>query len=181
MLPILQKQTSLRALWRRIFIWIFIILINILFPNLSYSEVKDELANKNLQTKDSGQIKNTAPIVITSGSLLADTRQNVVTFIGTVKAVKADLVILADKMVVRYIPESGKVKDIEATGNINLTKGGNIIKSDKANYDAIEDKIIFVGNSHAIVGKNKITGTKIIFYISTERSIVENSSVHIIN
>ncbi|MBF0542355.1 MAG: hypothetical protein HQK91_13005 [Nitrospirae bacterium] len=144
-------------------------------PN--YLECKDEL----VETKDSRQVKNDEPVVITSNSMVADTRQNTVTFIGSVKAVKGDMILLAEKMVVRYIPESGKIKDIEATGNINLTKGQSIIKSDKANYDAAEDKVVFVGNLSALVGKNKITGTKIIFYVSTERTVVENSSVHIIN
>ena len=164
-----------------VIIWIFLVTVNLLAKPctaLSKERKDDTEAAKNFKsTTDS----ITDTIIITSGSLIADTKQNIVTFIGTVKVVKGDMILLADKMAVKYTPENGKVRDIEATGNIKLSKGNNIINSDTANYDAIEEKIVFLGNLKAEVGKNRITGTKITFYINNERSIVENSSVHIIN
>lgn len=151
-------------------------------PLLSYSGTEAEKTEikDNVQI-DNGQTKKDEPIVITSVSLIADTKQNIVTFVDHVKAVKGNMVLLADKMEVKYFPETGKVKDIKASGSITLTKGSNVIKSDIANYDSIDDKVIFTGNLSARVGKNIITGTKIIFYINNERSLVENSKVRVLN
>lgn len=163
-----------------VFVWISMIFLSA--PLLSYSGTEAEKTEikDNVQI-DNGQTKKDEPIVITSVSLIADTKQNIVTFVDHVKAVKGNMVLLADKMEVKYFPETGKVKDIKASGSITLTKGSNVIKSDIANYDSIDDKVIFTGNLSARVGKNIITGTKIIFYINNERSLVENSKVRVLN
>jgi lipopolysaccharide export system protein LptA len=42
---------------------------------------------------------------------------------------------------------------------------------------AAEQKIVFTGNPRAVEGSNVITGTKMIYLIAEDRSIVENSKV----
>ncbi|MBF0566433.1 MAG: hypothetical protein HQK89_14480 [Nitrospirae bacterium] len=70
-----------------------------------------------------------------------------------------------------------QIDRIEATGNVKLINGKNVITSDRATYFGDEEKVIFTGNPQAQDDKNHITGTKMTYYMKDDRSVVENSRV----
>lgn len=118
------------------------------------------------------------PIVITSARLSADANSNTAIFEGSVVAKTDDLTLHSDKMTVFYSPE-GDVESIDAEGSIKLVKGSRVLTSKRAIYDAMEATITFTGEPMAVEGPNVITGTKIIYLINEDRSIVHNSKVYI--
>lgn len=118
--------------------------------------------------------------VITSKTLVTDNKAKTAIFEGDVIAKKGDIKIFSDKMAVFYSEEKSgsNIKKIEAEGNIRLLKEDRVITSKFATYfsEPVE-KIIFTGEPKASEGENVVTGTKMIYLIKDDVSIVENSKV----
>lgn len=125
---------------------------------------------------------NVQPIVITSQTLINDSKARTATFDGNVVAKKGEVTLYANKMIVYYEEEQkgGNIKMIEATGNVRLTKGDRVITSHKATYfPEPEERVIFTGEPRATEGKNLVTGEKIIYFMKDERALVEKSRVYL--
>jgi len=120
------------------------------------------------------------PIVITSTSLTADNKARTALFEGSVIAHTEDGTIYSDSMLVSYA-EGGNVTRIDAKGHVKLVKGERVITSNEATYFAEDDKVIFTGDPRATEGGNVVSGTKMIYLMKEDRSIVENSKVYIEN
>jgi lipopolysaccharide export system protein LptA len=79
-------------------------------------------------------------------------------------------------MLVHYT-DAGKVTKIEASGHVKLLKGERVITSDEATFLADEEKVIFTGQPKAVEGTTMVTGTKMIYLMREDRSLVEQSRV----
>jgi lipopolysaccharide export system protein LptA len=151
------------ALFSRIMAVCFLCL---LFPPCSSGE------EKLLETKE--------PTTITASTLTADNKARTALFEGSVVAKNDTLTIHSDKMLV-YYAEDGKVTKIEAAGHVKVIKGERIITSDEATYFTDEEKVVFTGKPRAMEGGNVVSGTKMIYLMKEDRSLVENSKVFIEN
>lgn len=121
-------------------------------------------------------IETKGPITITSSTLTADNKAHTALFEGSVMAKTETTTIHADKMLVHYT-DAGKVTKIEATGHVRLVKGERVITSDEATFLADEEKVIFTGQPKAVEGTTMVTGTKMIYLMKEDRSLVEQSRV----
>jgi len=133
------------------------------YPCESFSALADKAGKK--------------PVVITSQTLTADSKNNTAVFEGSVIAKTGDVTIYSDKMIVFYDNSESKIKQIEAKGNVKVHSKEKAIFSDEAIYMDDEKKIIFRGNPKAVEGENVITGKQIIFFINDDRAVVEGSRV----
>jgi lipopolysaccharide export system protein LptA len=116
------------------------------------------------------------PVTITSSTLTADNKTRTALFEGSVTAKAEDTTMHADRMLVHYT-EEGKVTRIEATGHVRLVKGERVITSDEATFLADEEKVIFTGQPKAVEGSTMVTGTRMIYLMKEDRSLVEQSRV----
>lgn len=119
------------------------------------------------------------PIQVTSDMLTADKNARTMLFEHNVIAKSQDMTLYADKMVVSYKKGSGGVSLIEASGSVKLHKGTQVITAETATYHADDDKVVFSGNPRAMDGDNIVAGTSMIFFISDDRTYVENSTVYL--
>lgn len=142
-------------------------LITSLIPCLLVSTVYSE--NKLFETK--------GPTVITSETLTADNKAHTALFEGSVIAKTNTMTIYSDRMFV-YYTDDGKITKIEAKGNIKLIRGERVITSEAATYFSDEEKVIFTGQPKAMEGNNIVSGTRMIYLINDDRSLVENSKVY---
>ncbi|MDH4232329.1 MAG: hypothetical protein OEW04_09920 [Nitrospirota bacterium] len=126
---------------------------------------------------ESEKAKIKGPITITSESLTADNKAHTALFEKNVVAKTTDLTIHADRMLVFYKEDGGEVTKIEATGNVRVLREARIITSKSATYFAEEEKVVFNGEPRAMDGDNVVSGTKMIYFISNDRFLVENSKV----
>jgi lipopolysaccharide export system protein LptA len=117
------------------------------------------------------------PIVITSETLIADNKKNIVTFEGTVTAKSEDITIYSDKMEVSYNNSLGKITKIHASGNVKAHNNERTIFSKEAIYIGEEEKIVFTGEPKAVDGGNVITGTEITYFIKKNRTMVKGGRV----
>ncbi len=118
------------------------------------------------------------PVIITAKSLSADSKAHTAIFSGNVKAKTENMEIFADRMVVMY-GDQGGVERIVATGAVRVIKEGRVITAGKADYTKADDKIVFSTNPRVAEGDTVITGTKIVYYVSDDRTSVTDSKVMI--
>lgn len=133
-----------------------------------------------LLARASTEAKEGRKVVITSETLIADNKDNTVVFEGAVIAIIEDtenITIYSDRMVVYYESSESSIKRIHATGNVRIHRKDSAIFSRDAVYLGEEEKFIFTGEPRLVEGENVITGTRIIYFLKDDRTVVEDSRV----
>jgi lipopolysaccharide export system protein LptA len=59
-------------------------------------------------------------------------------------------------------------------GNVRITQGERVATSDVATYYRGENKVILTGHPRAVKNQDVITGEQIIYFLDSEKSIVES-------
>jgi lipopolysaccharide export system protein LptA len=125
-----------------------------------------------LKTKTGfGFTASRAPIDITSDTVEADQKQ--VTFKGNVVAKQEDITLYANTVVVVYDPDTKKLKEIVATGNVKVVQLDRRATGQKVTFDQDKNKVVLDGDAVIREGTNVIRGERITFYVEEERSVVE--------
>ena len=114
-----------------------------------------------------------APIDITSDTVEASQKQNSVTFKGNVVAKQEDITLYANTLLIYYDPETKKLKEIVAMGNVKVVQLERRATSQKATFHQDENKVVLDGEAVVREGENVIRGEKITYYVDEERSVVE--------
>jgi lipopolysaccharide export system protein LptA len=129
---------------------------------------------KQLKTEQGfGFTASRAPIDITSDTVEADQKKNTVTFKGNVVAKQEDTTLYANTLVILYDPDTKKLKEIVAVGNVKLVKLERRATSHTATFQQDENRVVLDGEAVVREGENVIRGERIIFYVDQEKSIVE--------
>jgi lipopolysaccharide export system protein LptA len=124
-------------------------------------------------------------LVIHSQTLEIDNKARTVLFTGDVDARKSTFTIKCRQMLLYYqddaevdaeTAEGMKVEKAEATGDVVITRAdGGRAMADKAVYYQAEEKIVLTGNPVVKQGKDFVEGSRIIFFVRENRSVVEGS------
>jgi len=123
--------------------------------------------------KGFGFTASRAPIDITSDTVEADGKQNTATFKGNVVAKQEDVTLYANTLLIIYDPDTKKLKEIIATGNVKVVQMDRRATGQKMTFDQDKNKVILDGDAVVREGTNVIRGERITFYVEEERSIVE--------
>jgi lipopolysaccharide export system protein LptA len=113
------------------------------------------------------------PIDINSDSVEANQKQNTVTFKGNVVAKQGDTTLYSNTLVIIYDPNTKKLKEIIATGNVKIVQLERRATGQKATFQQDENKMVLDGEVVVREGENVIRGERVIFYVDEERSVVE--------
>ncbi len=114
-----------------------------------------------------------APIEITSDTVEGDQKQNMVTFKGNVVAKQEDITLYANSLVVYYNPDTKKLKEIMAVGNVKITQLDRRASGNKALFQQDANKVTLEGEAVLREGDNVIRGERITYYVDEGRSLVE--------
>jgi lipopolysaccharide export system protein LptA len=124
-------------------------------------------------------------LVIHSQTLEIDNKARTVLFTGDVDARKSTFTIKCRQMLLYYqddaevdaeTAEGMKVEKAEATRDVVITRAdGGRAMADKAVYYQAEEKIVLTGNPVVKQGKDFVEGSRIIFFVRENRSVVEGS------
>jgi len=129
---------------------------------------------KSLETgKGFGFTTSRAPIDIDADRLEADQKTNTITYKGNVVAKQEDVTLYANTLVIIYDPDTKKLKEIIATGNVKVVQLERRATGQKATFDQDKNKVVLDGNAVVREGTNVIRGERITFYVEEERSVVE--------
>jgi lipopolysaccharide export system protein LptA len=154
-----------------ILFFLFLILISGEAQEKSGSEKGGERAPK--AGKGFGFTASRAPIDITSDTVEADQKQNTATFKGNVVAKQEDVTLYANTLLIIYDPDTKKLKEIIATGNVKVVQMDRRATGQKATFDQDKNKVVLDGDAVVREGTNVIRGERITFYVEEERSVVE--------
>lgn len=99
----------------------------------------------------SGKAKTTRTLITCDGEVQFDYENNKAYFDRNVKVVSDDGNIDADRITVNLDPETKKVKEIIAEGNVKISRGENITYSDKATYIEADKKVVLVGRPKLVI------------------------------
>ena len=113
------------------------------------------------------------PIDITSDTVEASQKQNMVTFKGNVVARQEDITLYANMITVYYNPETKKLKEIMAVGNVRIVQSERRASGNKVIFQQEANKVTLEGEAVLREGENVIRGERIIYYVDEERSVVE--------
>jgi len=114
-----------------------------------------------------------APIDITSDTVEASQKENTVTFKGNVIAKQEDITLYANRVVVSYNPDTKKLKEIMAVGNVRIVQLDRRATGQKASFEQDANKVTLEGEAVLREGENVIRGERIIYYVDEGRSVVE--------
>ncbi len=120
-----------------------------------------------------GLTSSRAPIDITSDTVEANQKQNMVTFNGNVVAKQEETTLYANMLVIYYHPDTKKVKEMVATGSVKVVQLDRRATSQKATFYQEGNRIVLEGDVVIHDGENVVRGERITYYIDEERSIVE--------
>jgi lipopolysaccharide export system protein LptA len=123
--------------------------------------------------KGFGFTASNAPIDILSDTVEANQKQDTVTFKGNVIAKQKDITLYAHMLVITYDPDTKKIKEIMAVGNVKIVQLDRRATSQKATFHQDERKVILDGQAVIREGESVIRGERVIYYVDEERSVVE--------
>jgi len=98
------------------------------------------------------------PVEITANNLSINQSSNSAIFEGTAYVGQGSLRLSADKIVVRYNQDTGKVTSVEATGKVVFTNGEDIAEAESAIYKIDSGLLSMSGNVLLVQGKSTISG-----------------------
>ncbi len=162
--------------WRRIAFLLIAFFLFLFFYSAGAQENKGAGRGEEKQIKTEkgfGFAASRAPIDITSDTVEADQKNSTVTFKGNVVAKQEDTTLYANTLVIYYDPDTKKLKEIVAVGNVKLVQLERRATSHTATFQQDENRVVLDGEAVVREGENVIRGERVIYYVDQEKSIVE--------
>jgi lipopolysaccharide export system protein LptA len=161
---------------REISLLVILISLFLFFVSGEAQEKKGRIkgGEKAVKTDSSfGFTASRAPIDITSDTVEADQKTNKVTFKGNVVAKQEDTTLYANILTILYDPNTKKLKEIIAVGNVKVVQLDRRATGQKMTFDQDKKKVVLDGDAVVREGTNVIRGERIVYYVDEGRSVVE--------
>ncbi len=121
---------------------------------------------------EAGKRSARKPITVTSDSMEANTKENLVIFKGNVEALE-NFTLCSDELFVRY-DAARQISEIKAQGNVRIYDEGRSATSKEALFNNKERTIVLTGNPEVIQCKDKVKGDKITIFLDKKNALVES-------
>ncbi len=112
------------------------------------------------------------PLEIISDWTEADRQKGIIIFGGRVVAKQKDMVLYADKVVNYFDMQSQKLLKAVAVGNVKLNQADKFVTCERAELMQAERKVTMTGNAVMWQGENRVTGERIVIYLSQSQAEV---------
>lgn len=113
------------------------------------SQIKDE--DKKRGPAKGEKSKKTKTVITCDGEVQFDYEKNQVFFLKNVKVVSDDGTIDADKITVNLDPNTRRLKEIVADGNVKIVRDDNTTFSQRASYSETDKKVTLSGKPKLIL------------------------------
>ncbi len=143
-------------------------------PVLFGAKHKPSHASKGKNSQLSKRMFNSkGPIHIVSNRLDADNKKRIITFSGHVVVKRSTLTLTCDKLTVQYSQKGGGISQITAVGNVIIKQPPRSATCQKAVFYQKTNKAALIGNPILSEGKNQVTGSKVTFFLDSDKTIIE--------
>lgn len=95
--------------------------------------------------------KKSKTVITCDGEVQFDYEKNVAVFLKNVKVVNEDGVIDADKITVYLDSATRRLREIVASGNVTIVRGGNTTFSQTASYSEVDKKVTLSGKPKLVL------------------------------
>jgi lipopolysaccharide export system protein LptA len=157
---------------------VFLAMVISLFPLFVSGEAQERKGSRRgreealAAKRGFGFTASRAPIYIDSDTLEANQKE--VIYKGNVVARQEDTTLYANTLIIIYDPDTKKLKEIIAIGNVKVVQLDRRATGHKVTFDQDQNKVILDGDAVVREGTNVIRGERITFYVEEERSVVES-------
>ncbi len=161
---------------RKFFLWVTVCLLSAGLTLAAAEEKKGSAKREERSPAAEGSFglrASRAPIEITSDSVEADQKQNIVTFKGNVVAKQEDVTVYGNTMVVYYDPATKKMKEVVVLGNVRIVQLDRRATSQRATFYQDENKVVLDGDAVLREGESVIRGERVTYYGDEQRALVE--------
>ncbi len=132
-------------------------------------------------------LKENKKIYITADKLIADSEARCAEFIGNVRAVQEDTIIIADRLKIFYkkvedndknlTSDEGSIEKIVSSGNVKINFDDKVAVAEHAVYTSETGVFVLTGpDSKVTSGTNFVSGEKITLYRAEDRMTVESGN-----
>lgn len=98
-----------------------------------------------------GKATKSKTVITCDGEVQFDYEKNKVYFLENVKVVSEDGTINSDKLTVHLDPDTKRLKEIVADGNVTINRGDNTTFSQKASYSETDKKVTLSGKPKLVL------------------------------
>jgi lipopolysaccharide export system protein LptA len=116
------------------------------------------------------------PIVITSDRMEVDRKKNTISYKGHVVTVWGAATMKSDTLTANYDTGLEKLNEVVAKGKVRVTQGKRVATGGRAVFNSQDDTITLLDDPLVSMGKSKISGSRIILFISEDRVVVEGGA-----
>jgi lipopolysaccharide export system protein LptA len=111
-------------------------------------------------------------VQVTADRMVSDSRSDQVVFTGNVEAHRGELYVKADRREVQQDPQTKKVAQMLAIGNVFVRRGEQAATAQRATFFETEQKAVLTGNPHAWEGNTEVWGEEMVFLLAEGNMIV---------
>jgi lipopolysaccharide export system protein LptA len=119
---------------------------------------------------------NNGPIQIKADSLKLDYKNNSVEFDGAVHATQSGTSLTSKSLKVIYGAKFGDIKQVIALGDVKMMQGGRWATGQKAVLDEQKHTVEMTGQPVIHDGPDSVAGSRIIIYLDSEKSFVDQAN-----
>jgi len=110
------------------------------------------------------------PVEATADDLQVNTEENSAVFSGNAKVIQGVLDLQADQITVLFEEGVQNIKLVKAAGKVRFTNGQETAEAQNAKFDVVSQIITFTGNVILRQTQTILTGNKLTYNITTNRS-----------
>ncbi len=104
-----------------------------------------------------------------------DYKANVVWYRGHVHVTQGTASLSSDVLQVITSEKMADLREAIATGNVRMSQGGRWATGDKARLNQVNHTVEMTGSPVIHDGQDEVAGTRILIYLDTEKSVVDNA------
>ncbi len=119
---------------------------------------------------------NNGPIQIKADSLNLDYKNNLVEFDGAVHATQSGTTLTSKSLKVIYGAKFGDIKQVIALGDVKMMQGGRWATGQRAVLDEQKHTVEMTGQPVIHDGPDSVAGKRIIIYLDSEKSFVDQAT-----
>ncbi len=104
------------------------------------------------------EVDGSTPVEVTADNLTVEQNSNSATFEGNARVVQGDIILAANKILVRYNAEQSAIERVEATTNVVFTNGNEVAEAQRGVYVIGSGTVDLSGDVVLVQGVNAISG-----------------------
>lgn len=115
------------------------------------------------------------PVDIRADSMELDYKANVIWYRGHVHVTQGSASLNSDVLQVLTTEKMADLREVIATGNVRMSQGGRWATGNKAKLNQVDHTVEMTGSPVIHDGPDEVAGSRILIYLDTQKSVVENA------